>query len=236
MNWLTLSQQNAIRQLAAATPEQESCGFVLHNAEVVQVPNSAPDPVHDFRIAASDYAHWDKEGIRGVWHSHLELDGFSPVDQQVLAADTLPWAVYTLASDRFHQCDPTSVAPLVGRPFVYGIYDCYSLVSDKLSELGAIIPPWPRGAWGEWDTPGFTPFDEQWANFGQRVSTDFRHGDVLFFNLGKHPGHTDHVGVVIEPGTFLHHPASRTSRLDRLSPWWLRHLNFAVRHQALWTT
>lgn len=234
MNWLTTRQQEAIRQLAAATPEREACGFVLANGSVVAVPNRAPDPTHQFEISPADYVSHEAHGICGVWHSHRELEGFSPLDQQVIAADPMPWAIYCLASGQFVECDPGAPAPLVGRPFVYGIYDCYSLVSDMLLELGASMPPWPRGRYGEWNQPGFLPFDQAAAQVGIPVPPgEQRRGDIVLLNLGDYSGHTDHIGVFMDHSRFLHHPAERLSRVDRFGSWWVRRLRLVVRPHAL---
>ena len=235
MNWLTIEQKRQVQQAAAAQPEREVCGFVLDNGLVVEVPNRAKDPVGEFEISPTDYAHWDEVGIKGVWHSHLELDAFSPLDQQVMATDTLPWAVYCLKTGNFTQADPAGIAPLEGRPFCFGVYDCYSLVSDKLAELGVQLPSWPRGRWGEWNTPEFQPFDEQWAHVGKPVTNGvYQAGDILLMNLGDHKGHTDHVGVFVDHRRFLHHPAEKLSRLQTFGKHWERYLNLVVRPHQLW--
>lgn len=237
MNWLTVTQRGEIRRLAAAKPEQECCGFVLEGGAVVEVANVANDPTERFEISPSDYLCAEVSGIKGVWHSHLALDGFSPLDQQVLSADTLPWAVYCLRTDKFHQCNPTAPAPLLGRPFCFGVYDCYSLVSDKLGELGVSLPAWPRGGYGEWNQPGFTPFDDEAAGVGRPVLDDvYQEGDILLMNLGDHPGHTDHVGVFINDRQFLHHPAERESRVDRFGGWWKSKTRLVLRPAALWNS
>ena len=235
MNWLTIEQKRQVQQAAAAQPEREVCGFVLDNGLVVEVPNRAKDPALEFEISPSDYAHWDEVGIKGVWHSHLELDAFSPLDQQVMAADTLPWAVYCLKTGNFTQADPEGLAPLEGRPFCFGVYDCYSLVSDKLGEMGVQLPAWPRGRWGEWNTPEFQPFDEQWQHVGKPVTNGvYQAGDILLMNLGDHKGHTDHVGVFVDHRRFLHHPAEKLSRLQTFGKHWERYLNLVVRPHQLW--
>ena len=235
MNWLTIEQKRQVQQAAAAQPEREVCGFVLDNGLVVEVPNRAKDPALEFEISPTDYAHWDEVGIKGVWHSHLELDAFSPLDQQVMAADTLPWAVYCLKTGNFTQADPEGLAPLEGRPFCFGVYDCYSLVSDKLAELGVQLPAWPRGRWGEWNTPEFMPFDEQWQHVGKPVTNGcYQAGDILLMNLGDHKGHTDHVGVFVDHRRFLHHPAEKLSRLQTFGKHWERYLNLVVRPHQLW--
>lgn len=235
MNWLTVIQCQAIKEFASGRAEEEACGFVLENGAVVCTPNQASNPKEQFEISPQDYLKYEKEGIKGVWHTHLELDGFSPLDQQVLATDSLPWAVYCLKTDKFHQCDPTGIAPLIGRPFCFGVYDCYSLVSDKLTELGVVLPKWPRNSYGEWNTPTFSPFDEQALNFGRAVNEPpYQEGDILLMNLGDHPGHTDHVGVFVDHQRFLHHPAERESRIDRFGSWWQRKTRLVLRPYALW--
>jgi proteasome lid subunit RPN8/RPN11 len=233
--WLTKKQRTAIRKLACKNPTEETCGFVLTDGSVIQVNNVADDRHTTFSINPQDYAKYDDQ-ITGIWHTHLELAGFSPLDQQVLMTDTLPWAVYCLADNSFHECDFTTVAPFLGRPFIFGLYDCYSLISDKLHEMEVELPPWPRGTWGEWDTPGFNPFDMAWPEIGEPVyNGKYQEGDILLLNLGNHPGHTDHVGVFLDRRTFLHHPAQHKSRKQLFGSYWERRLNWVIRPGPLWS-
>ena len=159
MNWLSADQQLQIQRLACAQHNQETCGFVLTDGTVIKVANVAADPINEFAISSATYLKHEHQ-LKGVWHSHLTLAGFSPLDQQVMGQDTVPWAVYCLSNDSWHQCDPTTVAPFEGRPFAFGHYDCYSLISDYLRDLGVNLPQWERGKWGEWDNALFTPFDD----------------------------------------------------------------------------
>lgn len=234
MNWLTVAQKTAIRDLAVGCSDEETCGFVLKDGSVVGIANEAIDKCNEFLIGAASYAKYD-EDILGVWHSHLDLAAFSQLDQQVLSCDVLPWAVYCLGDDSFHECDPTVVAPFEGRPFVFGVYDCYSLITDYLRGEGVTLPPWPRGNWGEWNTPDFSPFDDEWRNFGKTVTHGaYQAGDMLLLNLGDYSGHTDHVGVFVNPKQFLHHPSHGVSRLQTFGGYWKRRLNWVVRPHSLW--
>ena len=233
MNWLSKDEKHNIKRLAAKLHDEETCGFVLNNGTVIQVENKAEDRANEFEIDAEIFAQYESN-IKGIWHSHLELAGFSPLDQQVMSADTLPWAVYCLRNDTWHQCDPTTTAPLEGRPFVFGYYDCYSLITDKLAEMGVTLPPWKRGRWGEWNTPGFCPFDQEWKKYGRPVMNRlYQAGDILLMNLGDHPGHSDHVGVMVDRKRFLHHPSGGISRTATLGSYYERRLNWVVRPFAL---
>ena len=234
MNWLTDQTKTQIRAYACETPNEESCGFVLEDGIAVQVANKAEDPINQFAIDPFDYARFDSS-IQGVWHSHLDFAGFSALDQQVMAADDLPWAVYCLSDDSWHQCDPGVTAPFEGRPFVFGVYDCYSLITDYLMKEGVQLPPWRRGSWGEWNTPAFSPFDDEWKNYGRTVKNGiYQAGDMLLLNLGDFPSHTDHVGVFVNSKQFLHHPAQGVSRLQTFGGYWKRRLNWVVRPHSLW--
>lgn len=234
MNWLTINQQQAIRRHATAIPEVETCGFVLRDGTVVQVPNYSPEPADHFVIDPEDYAAYEELGIAGIWHSHLTNPGFSPTDQNVLRADNLPWAIYCLATDSFAQVNPSAPAPLLGRPFCYGIYDCYSLVCDYLSELGVAMPFWVRGSYGEWNTPEFVPFDEEHAGLGPVVDGEtYQPGDLLFMNLGDYKNHIDHIAVFNSSTTFIHHLADKTSRIDRFSSYWKPFVKCVIRPYQL---
>lgn len=236
MALLSEGQKHVIRTMAAQNPDTESCGFIMEDGGLIMLPNIAHDQAGEFAIDPRDYAKWEPLGIAGVWHSHIELDGFSPLDQTVMRSDSLPWAIYCLRTDKFHECDPNWTAPYVGRPFVYGIFDCYSLVSDYLAHEHQVhLPLWDRGEYGEWNQPGFNPFDEEWAGIGKRVPSysPLQDGDILLMNLGDHRGHTDHIGVINEDLRLLHHLAEKESRVDVMGGAWQRALRLAVRPNEL---
>ena len=51
MHWLTSTQKKTIRRMAADSHTEETCGFVLHDGQVLQVPNGADDRVNEFSIS-----------------------------------------------------------------------------------------------------------------------------------------------------------------------------------------
>ena len=118
-----------------------------------------------------------------------------------------------MSSDTWHECDPTTTAPFEGRDFVYGVYYCYSLISDYLLDFGVELPEWDRGEWGEWNTAKFTPSTTTPSGWDvPSESASSKPATFCSLNLGDHPMHTDHVGVFTNPQHFLHHPAGGKSR------------------------
>ena len=72
-----------------------------------------------------------------------------------------------MSSDTWHEYDPTTTAPF-DRDFVYGVYDCYSLI-DYLLELGVHLPQWERGKWGSGHRT-IHPFDDNAKAVGKPSS------------------------------------------------------------------
>lgn len=236
MNWLTVEQKQQIKQLAADNPHEESCGFVLENGDVIAVKNIHTEKEFNFKIDGNDYLKWDKEGIKGIWHSHTIDSDFSPTDQMVMRCDTLPWAVYCISKNTFTEADLSKPAPLLGRPFIYGVWDCYSLTTDFVKEAGVILPPWKRGPYGEWEQPGFFEFDNNWDKYNTIDVTKkkYQKYDIVLMNLGSIKGHTDHIGVFMDEGrTLLHHPYNGLSRKNRWSQWLATRTNLVVRPRKL---
>lgn len=236
MNWLSTQERDQIKRLSVKRPTEESCGFVLENEDVVQVENIHPDKEFHFRISEQDYMKWDTEGIKGIWHSHTVDPSFSPTDQMVMRCDKLPWAVYCISENKFTEADLSKPAPLLDRPFIYGVWDCYSLTTDFLKEAGINLPPWKRGMHGEWDTPGFFEFDNNWDKYNTVDVTRKRYQkyDIVLMNLGTNKGHTDHIGVFSDDGiTLLHHPYNSLSRKNKWSQWLATRTNLVVRPREL---
>ena len=220
MNWLTAEQQSAIRKYATEMRTAEVCGVVLNDGSVVKLDNKADDPVNHFKIDPVELAAYDDK-IVGVWHSHLELDGFSPHDQAQINAGDWCWAVYVLPKDRFWEVDLTAEAPIVGRPYCWGVYDCASIVEDWYRKADVPWPAYERGAYGEWDAPGFDAFDRLWPEVGIEVSMESRAKDDMV-QMSVSGNHTDHIGVLITPDRLLHHPAERLSMVSVYGEQWKR--------------
>lgn len=239
MNWLTQEQKSNIKAEAIQKPTEEICGFVLESGQVVSVENIHEDKEFNFRIAPESIIKYEEKGIKGIWHTHTKDPNFSPTDQVVMRGDTLPWAVYCIATNTFTEADFSKPAPLLGRPFIYGIWDCYALVRDYLNEAGIELPQWPRGDYGEWELSDFREFDENWSNYNVKpvYNKDYQQYDIVCMNLGPFNGHIDHVGVFTDQGrTVLHHPANRLSKKHKWGQWMAQRTILVLRPAELWNS
>lgn len=135
------------------------------------------------------------------------------------------------------------VAPLVGRPFVHGIWDCYSLVrdcfalgKDKMSEQGM-----------NWRHPGVTlpdvPRDDAWWTKGQDLYMDWMKpaGFIEITAAMAQPGDgflmkirsdkLNHAGVLVSDNEILHHLPTRLSRRE-VGGVWFTQIDKWVRYQG----
>ena len=49
--------------------DEERCGFILKSGEIVEVPNIAPNPQHEFEVSEEDFEKYYSE-VAASWHTH----------------------------------------------------------------------------------------------------------------------------------------------------------------------
>ena len=119
-----------------------------------------------------------------------------------------PYFIYSIEHDHWEQFEPSGwKAPsLIGRRFIWGKYDCWSIIHDWYKETKNIdLKIWerPKKLKDFINNPLFeeglpiTGFKKQPTNNGVRV------GDVLLFQSVT--GNLDHVAVYIGDNMILNH-------------------------------
>lgn len=251
----------AAREHALRDYPRESCGLVVDG---VYVPcfNYATLPEQDFIIASAVMKHQHSVGtVQAVVHSHPNGPLFpSERDMQGQVDTALPWVIIPVSAERTG--DPiiwdadAPPAPLIGRPFVHGVSDCYTLIRDAY-RLGAEgmaaqeMPGWPmppvelpeqprRDGWwkAEDNAPAQDLYTENFLRAGFRKITakESRPGDVFLVKIASDV--PNHGGVRLENGLILHHLPTRASRREPLGVWgraietWLRHEAADQAHEA----
>lgn len=203
-NPLTQPQQLAMRQYAEAVHPKETCGFILDDGSVVECVNTST-VADQFTIAAEDTALYLEDAI-ACWHSHANYSGFSPTDVKACKQLNLPYAVWDCGGSQSFWLDPQQSAGLIGRPWNYGVYDCYSAVRDWYwQQMGVAMGDYKREYEGEWSTRGFTHFEDNFAaeGFVRLPSTvDLIRGDIILFRI-RNQNCCNHVAVVEDPDANL---------------------------------
>lgn len=219
---------------------REACGLLVDNV-YRPLLNTAPNPTEAFRVSPLDRVQAAGLGtIRAVLHSHpydlakppkYPPEWPSTADMVGWLADSVPWGICATEGEGISELvwlDEEHPEPMVGRQFVHGVNDCYSVVRDWFKqERGIALRNFPRGM--EWWNTGADLYDANFESAGF-VSIPMEQaavGDVLLFQV-RSPV-TNHAAVITGPNEILHHMVNRLSGHDTLAKW-QRVINRAVRY------
>lgn len=221
------------RRYACTQYPKEACGFFVETG-FKPMENVSPDPENNFAIVAKRFL---TEGpIYGVVHSHPKGPYYPTAkDLEGQLATAVPWGVAVCSRENCSQVvwwgDQLPIPPLLERPFVPNIYDCYSLVRDWYRvERGVVLHNEPRD-WEWWENgDDFYGSGFHKAGFSQ-IDRDLRNlqpGDC-FLGMIRTDKVLNHAGVYVGEGKILHHVVGHLSMRSPLNIWhrkcsvWLRH-------------
>lgn len=234
---------------------KESCGFVANN-EYVPCVNNAADPEQDFTLNDPLYEQAIIAGtIQAIIHSHPKGPIFpSSADMHQQIASDLTWVIIA-TNDEGDVSEVTAWGgklphvPLIGRPFVHGILDCYSCIREAYAlgkeGMAAQGMGWPLDpiALDEF------PRDDEWwvrgddlymknlhkQGFVEISRSDAQPGDLMLFAIGDRRinphKQINHAGVLLEHGLILHHLPKRLSRREPVGAW-ARAVNIWARYEG----
>ena len=179
----------------------------------------------EFILNPEDYVKADNLGeIIGIFHSHpITPPTPSQADRISCEHSNLPWYIVNPKTEQWAELKPEGYEPeLCGRPWVWGITDCWSLVRDWYKQEKNIeLIDYERSI-----TPQEfleNPLFEKYAK-----DTGFRElanneppevGDVLLMSI-MHPT-LNHVAIFLGD-MVLHHLADRLSCKEPYSEWLLK--------------
>ena len=127
-----------IKQDCLKDVSEERCGVIANcNGVLKAIPcqNISPNPSEHFVISPLDLAEIKKTStLLGYYHSHLDNHAYklSKYDRLVSSRLNLYSIIYCIKTDKFNDFQPhvNDFISYLGRPFVTGIFDCYTLVQD----------------------------------------------------------------------------------------------------------
>jgi len=178
-----------------------------------------------FILDPEDYLKADNTGeIVAVVHSHpTTLPIASQADKVSCEQSGLPWYIVNPKTEQWGYYEPSGYkAPILGRQWVWGVTDCWSLVRDWYKETKNIELK-------DWDRP-LTPEEFLKDPMFERCAwrTGFRklrkeekteNGDLLFMSIFGNG--LNHVAIFLD-GDVLHHLTDRLSCKEPYSEWLLK--------------
>lgn len=239
-----------VKEKGIANYPNEACGLVYADEKdkphYVECKNISDEPQHNFLIDPNEYIEVEKLGkVVACWHTHCEVGAVaSEPDKQGCKNTQVPWFIGAVFKDgseyRFEgltlvEVDDDYEAPLVGRVYSFGTFDCFSLMRDYYKrELSIELPDLPRVE-RVWETEPNYMATRAVKDFGfVRLSDEeeLRRGDLCFIETGKKGA--DHIGIYLGDDKILHQTRSRLSRTDVYGgSYWYERTTSRWRHKTL---
>lgn len=234
-------EYNKIKQHALEEYPKECCGLIINNKYIKQ-KNIAKDPIKDFEMHPMLLVNND---VQAVVHSHTAVVGTilgeattwdlrtaSYLDMKNQIETNIPWGIVgtngSMCQDPVWFGSMVPITELVGRDFIHGIYDCYSLIYDyyKLT-YNIALPQQPRNP--NWWDKGLDLYSDNFkkAGFEEINISQAQAGDVFLLTIQSKV--INHAAVYIGDNLILHHLANRLSRREPLSRW-NKYINKCIRY------
>jgi cell wall-associated NlpC family hydrolase len=226
----------AAREHAVECYPNEAVGIVTPDG-YVRLDNISSEPGFNFAVDASVVI--EHPVILALIHSHPDGDvAPTQTDMQSQIAMDVPWGILSVGAGGDCTDEPVwfgdqcPVPPLVGRMFLHGITDCYSLIRDYYrTERGVLLPDFPRD--DVWWEAGQNLYEEnfQRAGFKKIAATDedLQPGDGFLCRF-RSPV-VNHAGIYAGDGLILHHLAGHVSGHSPLNVW-RRTIDYWVRYEG----
>ena len=222
---------------AEAEAPRECCGVIVRERgeqlTYIACRNIAYE--HDqFAIDPQDYARAADSGeIVAIAHSHVLTPPMPTMaDRTEIERGGIPWLIVNHPTGAFSvNCPEGFHAPLIGRPFVHGVHDCYAIVRDYYATLRIALNDYPR-FYGWWEQPdGPDLYRENFAREGfVQVSREtLREHDLILMRI-RSP-RENHMAVHLGGGVLLHHLIAHLSRREFYGEFYQRQTTAVLRHQ-----
>lgn len=206
--------EQSVLAMQTIAPE-EACGVVIEG-KFHLIPNVSTSPKTSFVLSPKVLAKLIRSCGRPevIIHSHTDGQDYPSVaDMEAQMAGTVPWVTHVF-NDGNYKCsfdfgDHLLDAPLVGRRWRPGVFDCMSLFRSYYWQKHRIrLPDFPRtdGWWDKIDT--LKALRENLRNYPmfEEIPVSDAHKDCTLF-MAIRSGPPNHLAVMDTDQTFVHHPS-----------------------------
>ena len=229
-------RSSALEHAQSEAP-REACGLLViikGRERYLPCKNLAESPEELFILDPVDYAVAEDRGeVMAVVHSHPTTKAeASEADKVACEKSGLPWHIISLVTNTWCKIKPSGYKQeLLGREWVWGVSDCWTLVRDWYAEEGLKLR--------DWDRPPLSTFNEQpifddcWSGIGFREVPleELQRGDALLMNIDGASG-VNHCAVYLGEQQILHHLRGRLSSRDVLNGYYLKNTGRFLRHET----
>ena len=224
-----------ILQHAKSEAPRECCGLIAvvkGRRKYFSCQNIAATPDEHFVLSG-----WDKVENQGeviaIIHSHpITKPEPSAADLVACEKSELPWFIVNPNTEAWGYCEPTGFRlPYVGREFVHGVVDCYSLVRDWYArEYGIELRDYDRR--DQWWDHGQNLYLDNFAKegFSKIEVKEVRRGDLILMNLVSPV--PNHAAIYLGDQQGLHHVQGRLSSRDIFGGYYAKSTACALRHES----
>lgn len=244
-NMLRTTSLNEIKQYAILSKPEECCGLVLETLTGVKIwPTencSEYDRTKTFKIHPFEVIKIEDQGkLIGIYHSHNSPSKeriFSELDIRNAQIHKIMSIVYNTVEEQFCFLTETSQLKYLGRKFLIGQNDCFSLIHDYFkNELKIELGNYPRD--NKWFIKNPTIWLDNVEKGGCKIV--FKGSALEEFALKKYDillsdgpieGVPCHGALYIGNGMVLHHPRNKLSTLEPLHQTLAERILFVIRHK-----
>ncbi len=224
-----------ILQHAQAEAPRECCGLIAvvkGRHRYFPCKNIAETPDEHFILSGWDEVE-DQGEVVVIVHSHPNTHPEPSVADRVSCEKSgLPWLIVNPINESWGWCKPSGFElPYVGRNFVFGVVDCYTLVRDWYSrEYGIKLRDYMRRD-GFWDRGESLYMDNFVAEGFSKIPVgNVQRGDLILMNLVSPL--PNHAAIYMGDQQILHHVQGRLSSRDVYGGYYGKSTACALRHES----